>query len=63
MAHISPGPAPQLRFFPEERASKRAVRLRSVSIQTYDAIYLYAISFCHFTVGSGGALLVSLAAR
>lgn len=29
----------------------------------YDAIYLYAISFCHFTVGSGGALLVSLAAR
>lgn len=46
--------------FPEEHVSKRAVRSLSVSIQIYDAIYLYAISFCHFTVGSVGSLLVSL---
>lgn len=42
--------------FPEEHVSKRAVRSLSVSIRIYDAIYLYAISFCHFTVGSVGAL-------
>lgn len=55
-AHFPSGQHDNCGFFPEEQVSKQAVRLRSDTVQIYDTIYLYAISFCHFTVGSFGAL-------
>lgn len=50
-SHFPSGQHDDCGFFPEDRVSKRAVRLRCVTIQVYAVIYLYAISFCHFTVG------------
>lgn len=44
-SHFPSGQHDDCGFFPEDRVSKRAVRLRSVTIQVYAVIYLHAISF------------------